>query len=52
MTEGARQTAIANAKNFIRMNILTSEQIAQGTGLALEQVLALKQELEVATALV
>ena len=26
------------------MNILTSEQIAQGTGLSLEQVLALKNE--------
>ena len=45
MAEGAQKNAIANAKNFIRMNILTAEQIAQGTGLTLEQVLALKSEM-------
>ena len=42
---GAQQNAIANAKNFLAMNNLSSEQIANGTGLPLEQVLALKKEL-------
>ena len=37
---------IANAKNFLRMNLGSPEQIAQGTELPLEQVLALKEELE------
>ena len=36
---------IANAKNFLRMNLGSPEQIAQGTELPLEQVLALKEEL-------
>ena len=44
--EGERQASIANAKNFLRMNLGSPEQIAQGTGLTLEQVLALKEELE------
>ncbi|WP_294431320.1 hypothetical protein [uncultured Treponema sp.] len=35
---------IANAKNFLRMNLGSPEQIAQGTNLSLEQVLALKEE--------
>ena len=43
--EGARETAIANAKNFLRMNLGSPEQIAQGTSLPLEQVIALKEEL-------
>ena len=43
--EGARENAIANAKNFLRMNLGSPEQIAQGTSLPLEQVLALKEEL-------
>ncbi|MBB5225811.1 hypothetical protein DYE50_07955 [Treponema ruminis] len=42
---GARETAIANAKNFLRMNLGSPEQIAQGTSLPLEQVIALKEEL-------
>ncbi len=45
MEIGARENAIANAKNFLRMNLGSPEQIAQGTGLPLEQVLALKEEL-------
>ena len=44
--KGAKANAIANAKNFLRMNIGSPEQIAQGTSLPLEQVLALKEELE------
>ena len=40
--------SIANAKNFLRMNLLTPEQIAIGTSLPLEQILELKKELETA----
>ena len=36
---------IANAKNLLQMNILSSEQISQAVSLPLEQVLALKKEL-------
>ena len=46
LKRGVHETAIANAKNFLLMNIISPEQIAQGTGLPLEQVLALKEELE------
>jgi len=46
MKRGIQENAIANAKNFLRMNLGSPEQIAQGTGLPLEQVLALKEELE------
>ena len=45
LKRGVHETAIANAKNFLRMNLGSPEQIAQGTGLPLEQVLALKEEL-------
>ena len=44
--DGEEAAKIANAKNFLRMNLGSPEQIAQGTGLPLEQVLALKEELE------
>ena len=43
---GAQQNARENARNFLKMNLLSSEQIAQGTGLPLEEVLALKEELK------
>ncbi len=43
---GIQETKIANAKNLLRMNILTPEQISQAVSLPLEQVLALKAELE------
>ena len=46
LKRGVHENAIANAKNFLRMNLGLPEQIAQGTGLPLEQVLALKEELE------
>ena len=45
LAEGAQQNAIANARNFLKMQILTPEQIAQGTGLRLDQVLNLEKEL-------
>ena len=43
--EGAKATAIANAKNLLRMNLGSLEQISQAVSLPLEQVLALKEEL-------
>ena len=45
MTQGARENALANARNAITMG-LSPEQTAQITSLPLEQVLALKEELE------
>ena len=42
--EGAHETAIANAKNALAMG-LSPEQASQITALSLEQVLALKEEL-------
>ena len=42
---GIQKASIANAKNLLRMNLGSPEQIAQGTSLPLEQVLALKEEL-------
>ena len=39
--EGAYDKAVATAKNFIAMGVLTIEQIAQGTGLSVEEVAAL-----------
>ena len=46
LAEGAQQNAIANARNLLSMNLGTPEQIAQAVSLSLEQVLALKDELE------
>ena len=43
--EGARENAIENAKNFLKMKILTAEQIAKGTGLKLEEVQKLAEEI-------
>ena len=45
VVEGAQQNARENARNFLRMNLGTPEQIAQGTGLPLDEVLALKEAL-------
>ena len=43
--EGARENAIANAKNLLRMNLGSLDQISQAVSLPLEQVIALKEEL-------
>ena len=43
--EGVRQKALEAAKNLLKMNLGTPEQIAQAEGLPLEQVLQLKEEL-------
>ena len=45
LSEGVQQAARENALNFLKMNLGTPEQIAQGTGLSLEEVLALKEQL-------
>ena len=45
-SEGERQNAIANAKNFLSETDLSPEKIAKCCFLPLEQVLALKEELE------
>ena len=42
VAEGAQQTARTNARNLLRMNLGTPEQIAQAVSLPLEEVLALK----------
>ena len=42
---GARETAIANAKNLLLMNLGTPEQISQAVSLPLDEVIALKEEL-------
>ena len=41
--QGLQQKAIEDAKNFLAMKILTAEQVAQGTGLPLEEVLELQK---------
>ena len=46
LKRGTQQTSIANAKNLLRMNLGSLEQISQAVSLPLEQVLALKEELE------
>ena len=45
LKRGTQQTSIANAKNLLRMNLGSLEQISQAVSLPLEQVLALKEEL-------
>ena len=44
--EGAHENAIESAKNFLKMNILTVEQIAQGTGLSVAEVQELAAQLQ------
>ena len=44
--QGVQAAAIANAKNLLRMNLGTPEQISQAVSLPLEQVLELKKEVE------
>lgn len=46
LKRGTLQTSIANAKNLLRMNLGSLEQISQAVSLPLEQVLALKKELD------
>ncbi len=43
--DGRQEKAIEDARNLIKMNVLTPEQIAQAVGLSLEQVLELQKEM-------
>ena len=45
--EGAKQKAVETAKNLIKLNILTIEQIADASGLSAEDVNALRDEGEI-----
>ena len=45
--EGRQKKAIEEARNFLAMDVLTPEQVAQGTGLPLEQVLELQKQVAV-----
>ena len=44
--QGSYQTAIQNAKNLLVMKVLSTEQIAQASGLPLEKVLELQKNLK------
>ncbi len=44
--EGRTENAIENALNFLKMKVLTPDQIAIGTGLPLEKVLELQKSLQ------
>ena len=48
--DGRQEKAIEDARNLIKMNVLTPEQIAQAVGLSLEQVLELQKEMVAAPA--
>ena len=45
LEKGSQQTKIEAAKNFLKMNVLSDAQIAQGTGLPLEKVKELASKL-------
>ncbi|MBR0032087.1 MAG: hypothetical protein IJP61_07360, partial [Treponema sp.] len=45
LSEGARQKAVENAKNLLKMNVLSPEQIAQAVGLSVEEILDLRNSL-------
>ena len=46
--EGEESAKITNARNLLKLNKLSDEEIAQCCSLPLEQVLTLKEELETA----
>ena len=45
ITEGKQQKAEEAAKNFLKMHLLTKEQISQGTGLPVEKIKELEKEI-------
>ena len=47
LQQGAQQKALENARSFLAMKVLSPEQIAQGTGLPLEQILELQKQITV-----
>lgn len=46
MEQGLQQKAVETAINFLKMKVLSCEQIAQGTGLSLEEVQELAAKVE------
>ncbi len=46
MHQGAQKKAVEAARNFLKMNVLTSAQISEGTGLSLDEVNRLAMELK------
>ena len=46
LAEGARNAKLEAARNLLAMHLLSVEQIAQAQGLSMEEVLALKEEVE------
>ena len=46
--KGQQEKAVESAKNLLKMNLLTPEQIAQGIGLPVEQIIELKSQISVA----
>ncbi len=47
ISQGASQKAVEAAENFLRMNVLSFEQVSQGTGLTLDQVKEIAEKLTV-----
>ena len=45
LLQGAQSKAIENARNFLKLNKLSSQEIADCCSLPLEQVIALQKEL-------
>jgi len=48
--EGREEKAVEDARNMLKMNVGTTKQISQITGLTLDQVLDLQKELSPAPA--
>ena len=44
--QGSKDNALKNAAAFLKLNKLSVEEIAYGTGLEIEEIEALKKELE------
>ena len=44
--QGAHDTAIENARNFLKMKVLTVEQIAEGTGLPVSEVQQIAEKIK------
>lgn len=45
LAEGERKKAVEAARNLLKMNVLSPEQIAQAEGLSLEQVMEIQKDL-------
>ena len=45
LTQGAQQKAVEAAKNLLKIQLLSTKQIAQAAGLSQQQVLELKKEI-------